>query len=396
MRKILAGLEVAPDNRGLLAVINFAFFTSGIMAIMLGVLLPYIRAEYSLSYTQSGLMFSGHQLGNFCAVLAAGVLPYVLGRKKSTLLMGAGTALGLILIVAAQNPWLLMIAFILTGIGRGTMSNICNVVIADISGNRAVALNVLHSVFATGALISPVIVFLYVSAIGASGWKPAALTAASLAIIALALISRSKLPDTPAQKDKDSSRAFLKKSSFWIPTLLLLCYLAVETSIIGWFVTYFIDVGILPAVVAGFVPAMFWLMMMTGRLSVAFISKRIQNKNRMLLTMALLTTFCFIGLMLSGSPIPTVIFLLGIGLGMAGIYPTTMATMSGITSTVSVGFTVAIASLGGIFMPGIVGAVADSHGIANGIAMLLSMLIGMVALVILKIITERRVRNETC
>jgi MFS family permease len=160
MRKLLAGLEVAPDNHGLLTAVNYAFFVSGIAAIMLGVLLPYIRAEYSLNYTQSGLMFSSHQLGNFCAVLAAGVLPYMIGRKKSTLLMGAGTALGLILIVAARDPWLLMLAFALTGVGRGTMSNICNVVIADISGNRAVALNVLHSVFATGALISPVIVFL--------------------------------------------------------------------------------------------------------------------------------------------------------------------------------------------------------------------------------------------
>ena len=135
---------------------------------------------------------------------------------------------------------------------------------------------------------------------------------------------------------------------------------------------------------------MHWLMVLVGRVSVVLISKRVHNKNGMLLILALLTMFCFTGMILSRSSIPCVLFLLGIGFSMAGIYPTTIATMSGATSTVSVGFTIGIASLGGIFMPGMVGAVADSYGLANGIALLLAGLFGMIALIVLKIITERR------
>jgi len=396
MRKLLSGLEVAPGNHGLLVTINFAFLINGITVVMLGVILPHVRAEHSLSYTQSGLMLSAHQTGTLAAVFIAGILPYMIDRKKSTLIMSAGTILGLPLIVMAQNPWLLLAAFALVGIDRGTMNNISNFVAADISGNKTAALNVLHSAFAAGALISPFIVFLYVSAAGSAGWKLSALTAALLTMIAWALMSRSKFPDASAQKGKGVSYSFIKHSSFWIPTLLLFCYVAAEASIIGWFVLYFIDDGILPAVLAGFVPTMYWMMILVARIVIAAVSKNIHNKNRMLLVLALLALLCFTGLVFSSSPIPCVIFLLGIGLSMAGIYPTTVATMSGVSSTVSLGLTIAIATLGGIFMPGIIGVVADSYGIANGIAMLYVTFFGMIALIVFKIITERRSGNETC
>lgn len=388
MRKFLRSLEVAPENQGLLRAIYFAFFTSGLMSIMLGTILPYIRDENALSYSQSGLMLSAHQFGNLCAVLAAGVLPYAVGRKKSTLIMGAGTALGLILMTVVHSPWPLVAAFAFTGIGRGTMSNICNVVASDVSGNKTGALNLLHAVFAIGALSSPVIVYVFTGLSGA-GWKYSAQTAAVLAISAWIFIARSKLSDTPVQKEKGGSFSFFKDASFWINTMILFCYLCAEASIIGWFVIYFEDLGILPAAVAKFTPSMLWLMIMIGRLSCAAVSWRV-NKNKLLLTLALAFAACFAGMLLSRSAVMCVIFLLGIGLSMAGIYPTTFSTLSGTSSTVVTGFVIAIASLGAIIMPGIVGAVADVHGLAGGVAMIMTALSGMVILVVVKLVRARR------
>ncbi|MDR2183266.1 MAG: MFS transporter [Clostridiales bacterium] len=385
-------LQISPENRGLWGVINFAFVVNGIMVIMLGVILPQIRDAHALSYTQAGIVFSAHQAGTFFAVLAMGVLPYLIGRKQSTLFMCGGAVIGLIIAVLSQNMYLLVLAFALTGICRGALNNICNVITADISGNRAAAMNVIHSGWAVGALISPLIAFVWISWAGANGWRFSSITVAALIAISCVLFFVAKLPPQPPKKKRGESLSFLHTANFWIPTMLLLFYVAAETSIIGWFVFYFIDVDTLPADFAGFVPTIHWTMMAIGRISVALIAGRIRNKSRALLFMALAATLCFAGMLVgaSVSAIVTVVFLLGIGLSMAGIYPTTIATMEGATSPVSLGFTVAISGLGGVFMPGIIGAVADAHGIATGISLILAALFIIVLLVVLKIIKDRR------
>ena len=394
MQAFLSRLEVAQKNHRLWGIINFAFFVNGIMVIMLGVLLPYIKAEHTLSYTQAGIIFSSHQFGTFCAVLIAGVLPYMIGRRQSILLLLPGAVFGLTLAVLAQNWYLLILAFALIGIGRGALNNTCNVMTSDISGNRAAAINVLHSGWAFGALISPVIVFLWVFATGASGWKLAALTVASLMAIAWLFFLRTNLPALPPKEEKGASLSFLREASFWIPTMLMFCYVAVESSIIGWFALYFIDDDTLPRSIAGFVPTIYWAIIAAGRIGVALISYRIRNKNWALVLMALCATGCFAGILLSSSALVSMIFLVGLGLGMAGIYSITMATMKGAASSVSLGFTVAISGLGGILMPGIVGAVADARGIAEGIALVLVALATMVMFAVFKIINERVVAQK--
>ena len=227
MQKVFVWLGVKPENRSLLVTINLSFFFSGLMMVMLGVILPYIRDDHALSYTQAGMMFSTHQFGNLTAVLTAGALPYVIWRKKSTLILGAGSTLGLVLAVLAGNPFLLMIAFAMTGIGRGTFANVCNSVNAEIAGNKAAALNVLHSGYAMGALLSPMVVFVYVTIFGTPGWRLAPATVAACLATAWILIARSKLPEVPPKKEK-GALTFLKQRNFWIPTMLLFFYLAVE------------------------------------------------------------------------------------------------------------------------------------------------------------------------
>lgn len=361
------------------------------MSIMLGTLLPYIRSENSLSYAQSGIMLSGHQLGNLCAVLAAGILPYRIGRKNSTLLLFAGTAIGMVLMTLTGNPLLLVAAFIFTGIGRGTLSNICNVTISDISGNKAGALNVLHAIFATGALLSPLVVFLATRLPG-PGWKYAALTAALLSFSAWILFLRGGLSNDTAVKDGGST-SFLKRGMFWLNTMILLFYMCAEASIVGWFVIYFEDVGTLPKGMAQFTPSILWIMIMIGRFSCAAISNRV-DKNKLLIVLGTAFALFFTGMLLSRSPIPCIICLLGVGISMAGVYPTTFSTME-ISSTVETGFVISLASLGGILMPGIVGAVADINGLAGGVAMVLTALFAMLVLMLVKLsLANRATENK--
>jgi fucose permease len=390
MRNLINKLEVNPQDYGLWSILNFAFFANGFMVIMLGVLLPYIKAEQAFNYTQTGFIFSAHQVGTFVAVLAAGSLPYIIGRKKTLLLMVAGAVVGMTLAIFVNILFLFIVAFALTGITRGVLNNACNVIIAGISGNRAASMNVLHSGWAFGALISPVVVFMWISIAGDYGWRLSSLTVAIFMAIAWLTIAGTKLPELPPKREKATSLSFLGTLSFWIPTILLFLYVAAEASIIGWYALYFIDAGTLPRGIAGLVPTIHWTMMTIGRISVAVIAIRIRNKNKALFLMVLASAISFGGMLLSNSMLLNILFLLGIGLGMAGIYPTTIATMKGATSDLSLGFTVAISGLGGILMPTIIGAIADIHGLAIGISLILVVLILMALFAGFKIINERK------
>lgn len=395
MRKIIKKLDVSPENSGLLFTMYFSFFVSGIMSIMIGVLLPYLKDDYMLNYEQSGMLLSAHQIGNLCAILLAGVLPYVVGRKASTLIMSSGLVIGLFMMTFTGNPLLLLVSFALLGISKGTMSNICNTTIGEVSGNKTAALNILHAVFAVGALLSPLIVFANTDLL-TFGWKGSARMVAVLGILVWVLIIFSRLPGKLPAKEKaakGSTKAVLKSKSFWLATGILFFYIGTEASIIGWFVTYFAEEGILSPTAAAFTPTMLWFMIMLGRIVCASISHKF-NKSRLILCMGLIYSGLFIIMLISRNNVISVLCLLGIGFSMAGIYPTTLSTIKDLSSTAANGLCMGIATFGAILLPGLVGVVADVKGIAGGIATILSFCIGMVLIMIIKVIIDKSARQK--
>ncbi len=395
MQSLSQKLKVAPENTGLLATMYFAFFCSGMMSTLLGAILPSMKIEYDMNYVLSGMVLSAHQIGNFCAVLIAGFLPYAIGRKKSTLLLCSGIVLGLTLMTLTGNPALLLVAFTATGIGRGTMSNITNVVVSEVAENKAGGLNFLHASFAVGAFISPFIAILVTSGLGLS-WKLAALIVAACEIIALVGIGLSRLASKPMTRRSDGGRDFVRSGSFWLNTFIMFFYLCAEASIIGWLVTYFKDSGIMSTSLAQSTSSLLWIMVMIGRITCASVSNKV-NKNKLILGLGLSMTFFFI-LMISTRNI-MVIFpsLLGVGVSMSGIYPTTLSTMDRRfnSSTVATGTCIATATVGAILMPMVVGAVAERQGIGGGIGSISIALAVMVVLMIFKLILGKRTAKRT-
>ena len=148
-------LGVKPENVRLLKTAYSSFFVTGMISTLLGAIQPNLKDAYNISYLLTGSAYSFHQVGNLAAVLMSGFLPYVIGRRKSTVMLFSCLALGIIMITISGTPALILVAFTLTGIGRGTASNITNVIVADSTENKTAGLNILHAVFALGALISP-------------------------------------------------------------------------------------------------------------------------------------------------------------------------------------------------------------------------------------------------
>ncbi|MCH3908382.1 MAG: hypothetical protein LKE28_09155 [Sphaerochaeta sp.] len=131
-------------------------------------------------------------------------------------------------------------------------------------------------------------------------------------------------------------------------------------------------------------------MMLAGRLTCAAVSGKL-HKNSLLLVLGLAQTACFLVMLTSGNKTVTLVSVLLLGLFMSATYPTTLGTMPNRynSSTVATGNCIAIASIGGILMPIIVGAVAEKTGIAGGIATISIALFCMVALMVTKRILEK-------
>ena len=381
-------LNIKDCNKSLVYRIYYIFLCSGAMSTLLGAMLPAMQAEYSMSYALRGYVLSSHQIGNFFAVFLSGFIPYAIGRKKSTLILGSLIVLGLLLMTATGNPFILIVAFAFTGMGRGTLSNITNVVVSENTGNKAAGLNILHASFAIGAFISP-FVAVFATAIE---WRIAAWIFAFLMLTALIFVGESTLSNTPMKKEKMSSEIpFQKSFSFWLNTFIMFFYLAGEASITGWLVTYFNDTGIMSTSLSQSMQSFLWVMILLGRLCCASLSSKM-DKSVLILAMGAMMTLCFVLMISAQSTALVVIGLLGLGFFMSGIYPTTLSTMDSRynSSTVATGTCIATATVGGILMPIIIGEVAEVSGIRGGVATISVALAIMVILMVIKLIRSRR------
>ena len=383
-------LDVKKEDQSLLYFTYYAFLCSGMMTTVLGAILPSLSEEYGLSYTLQGSLLSFHQIGNLAAVYIAGFLPYAIGRKMSTLLGASGIILGLVFMTLYGNPFFLIFSFLLTGIGRGTMSNMTNVVVGQSAGNKAGGLNLLHACFAVGAFVSPIIAI----AAGDDMWRVPGWIISVLMLIALILLGTSKLSSERSRKAKGGETRFLTSIGFWLNTMIMFFYLCAEASLTGWLVTYFIDSGIFPQSIATSMQSILWVMILIGRLVCASISNRM-DKSVLILILGIIMTAFFSVMVNASVPALAVIGVFGVGVSMSGIYPTTLSTMPADynSSTVATGTCIAVATVGAILMPLVIGTVAESAGIASGITLIALALVCMLVLMTVKLVLTLKGRD---
>ncbi len=385
-------LGVEKDNEALLYRAYLAFFCSGMMTNVLGAILPYMGENYGFSYAFRGTLSSINQMGNLLAVWLSGFLPFMIGRKNSTLLLGSGIVIGLVIMALTGNPLFVALAFILVGLGRGTMSNITNVIVGQYTANKSAGLNLLHATFAVGAVASPFIV----AFLGSDKWRWPVLAIALMMVVSLVLLATSKLENKKSVKAKDES-AIPTSFDFWLNTAILFFYLCCEASLMNWLVTYFRDSGIFNVAISTIMSSLLWLMILLGRLICAYLSSRIRNKSYLILLMGLMVTGFFILMLTATKPAFIMVGVLGTGFSMSGIYPTTLSTQAKKynKSTIATGTCIASATLGSIIMPGVIGTVAEGHGIEAGMATILIALVLMIALMIVKVFyTKYQIKNN--
>lgn len=350
----------------------YAFFLNGIIGLILGSLLPMLRSTYHLDYSIGGTLISAHSVGNLISGFIAGIVPLYLGQKNALLLLCSSTALGFAGMILTGNPLFLILAFLLTGIGRGSVSNFDNVIVAEASDGDPKALNILHSFFAVGAFIAPFLVLLCTKS-NPENWKLAALIVVILALIMLVCFAIMKIDNKRPEKaeKKKLSFSFFKDPHFLISTGILFFYLCTETAINGWLVTYFKDAGIMGDAYAQTLASLLWLVILFGRLFCAWISQKV-SKGKLLLLMSIGSLFFFVALMATKNLTVITASIVGLGFCMAGIYPTTIANLGNVIkgSPMAMGTLLAAAGLGAIIMPIVTGVAATHIGIIGGMSLI--------------------------
>lgn len=379
------------DKKYIINCCFFVFAVNGLYGMILGSLLPLISKEYGLNNTISGALLSAHQSGTLIAGFIAGMLPLYLGRKRSIMFLCSFVIIGFLIMILTGNPVLLILGFLFTGLSRGSISNFNNTVVNEVSNSSPAALNILHSIFAIGALSAPFLVILCTNIAGEKGWKLAVSVIIVLVVISAFLFSKMKLNENAVKASKEKvSYEFMKNRQFIIYAGIMLFYLCAEAAINGWLVKYFIDADIMTTKYAQMLASLLWVVILVGRLTCAFLGDKVPKKAMLLATS--FGTVAFYILLLSTRNISIItIAIAGLGFSMGGIYPTTVASAGSIIKAypMSMGVLLMLGGIGSIMMPIITGALADLLGIYAGMSAIVVAIITMFIFVVLNALGKK-------
>ena len=297
-------------------------------------------------------------------------------------------------------PAWLFLAFLLIGFGRGSVSNFDNRMVNQLSGGSPAAANLLHSCFAVGAILTPLV---FLALRNAFSWQVGVGYALVLCFISLTNMARMQLKnDRPSPKDKQNSTLiFLKNPSFLILAAMMFCYLCSEYAINGWLVTYIQNKENLLADLAASgsnavsysqtMASLLWVVMLIGRLTCAMLSSKVSQKVMMLVSS--IGVAIFYALMLNSTTMTMVSFAVaGLGLCMAGICPMIYSDAAIFTNTypMATSLLLVIGSVGAILMPTIVGSLAESYGFTGGMSAILVTVVLLVVFSLLNVVVKTR------
>ena len=378
----------------------FAFFCNGTLSLMMGSVMPDLKAAYNLSDTTSGLFISAHSAGNLIAGLISGLIPLWLGQKRSILLLSSLAFIGYLMMTIAGWPAWLFLAFLMIGFGRGSVSNFDNRMVNQLSGGSPAAANLLHSCFAVGAILTPLV---FLALRNTFSWQIGVGYVILLGCVSLLNLSRMQLKnDRPSRADKkNSTLVFLKNPSFLILAAMMFCYLCSEYAINGWLVTYIQNKENLLADLAASgsnalsysqtMASLLWVVMLVGRLTCAMLSSKVSQKFMMMVSS--IGVAIFYALMLSSTTMTMVtISVAGLGLCMAGICPMIYSDAAIFTNAypMATSLLLGIGSAGAIVMPTIVGSMAEKFGFTGGMSAILVTVVLLVVFAVLNVVVKTR------
>jgi len=340
-------------------------------------LLPVFLTTLSVTYGGAGGL-TQEQLGRLGSIAFVGLVAgiFITGpladRWGAKPFVQLGNALvGASLIAAALAPtyaWLGVALFFL-GLGAGILDMVLSPVVAALNPTRrTVAMNLLHSFYCVGAVITILAGTLTLQA--GFGWRTACLVLLPLPLILLFAFSAQNLPALATEGQRVPVRTLLGRRWFLLALIAIFLGGATELGLAQWLPAYAETALGFPAWIGGSALLLFSVAMAAGRMVIGAAGPRLDPFKLMAWSCGL-SVLLFLGGSFLPSPALALSACILAGFTGSCLWPTMLAVTAdrfpeGGASMF--GLLAAFGNAGGIGMPWIVGWVADRSDLHWGIA----------------------------
>ena len=343
------------------ALVHVAFVLTGVVTTFLGPLLPVMALRWRLADAQTGSFFAAQFMAS---IVGAGLTGLIVPRRGfrftlvlGYLLMAAGTR-GLLAV-----DWRMALVSTATyGMGLGLAIPASNLLVSATSpGSRATALSILNFSWGLGAVAAP----LMIAAAEHRGmlWNSLAALALVLLLTAVVMtIAPARGIARPSAPARTPWRNAGWKLMLTIGAMFFL-YVGIENSLAGWIATLMqrLPVGLAPAWLPA--PTVFWGGLVAGRGIAPLLLRRFSERSTAVVGLA--ATVLATGMLMVTSSRQWVLgAILAAGLGLAAVFPITVALLSrfGEMEQRVAGVMFALAGLGGGTVPWLVGLMSTASG----------------------------------
>ena len=351
-------------NRRLQWIQYTGFITLGFVSSILSPVISSIRADISMTYLEAGMILSGQFLGILISVPFGGFLADRFGKKQFLIAGGIALIIGLTGCMLSYSFPALFFFCIITGIGNCSYEIGINAMLADYTESESgKAMNYLHFFFGFGAIIAPALATILLKTV--NSWRLTfAITIILPVLFSTLLISQPVKRVIPENKNGKLGSIYLNPL-LWIFGFAMAAYVGIETSVYSWIPIYWGSVSGFALIPASITASFFWITLTVGRLISGRITDKIGLTRFVLVSSIAVLLVCLCWSIVPGN-IVTLLSVFLLGFLLAGIFPTIMAYITAKfpgNSGKTVAFLMIFSSIGGFFLPSLLGRLADSFSL---------------------------------
>jgi fucose permease len=300
-----------------------AIFVYGMIAAMLGTILPDLSDRFRLTPSQNGAIAFAQALGLMIASLAVGPLLDSEGDKIGLIAGLACIALALFLLPRAKGFGAIAMLLFLLGIGGGIVVTGANALVSGVSEtHRATALNLVNLFFGLGGLATPFIA----ANLFKRNWNRLCYSVAALTVAALVVNSFARMPAPAGASGFVLSQAapILGRPLLLMLGFFLFLYVSCEVGVWNWLPRHLIARGIPEARALNILSLGFALGLLAGRVGIAPILIHVPAIEVTLASSIAMAISTFL-MLRTEKPAAAAALVFIAGMSMAPVFPTVLA-----------------------------------------------------------------------
>jgi fucose permease len=340
----------------LIFAVVLAIFVYGMIAAMLGTILPDLSKRFNLSPSQNGNIALAQAIGLIIASVSVGPLVDNEGKKVGVLLGLALIALALFLLPKSKGYFQINVYMLLLGLGGGIIVTAANAVVNDMGS--AALFNFINLFFGLGGLATP---FISANLLGNNSQRLCYLTAI-LTVVTLAASAAAPIPGPTGERGFQFSQAgdLVGSPVLWLLAAFLFLYVSCEVGVWNWLARHLIAQGIPESKALNILSLGFALGLLVGRMAVAPLFAYVSPVNVTMGAAAAMAVTTFLALRTSKPGVTWITVFLA-GVAMAPVFPTTLAMAGGyfkVGTATALGIVITCGWIGLAVSSRIIGAIA--------------------------------------